>query len=151
MLTVLNGPTIAAGESESDSVDCSGGQLVRITMPVEWDDAPITFMFSTDGVFYNEMYGLDGFAVMVKTVVPGSGVIIPADIGRAIAHLKLRSGNEGNPVKQRGSRAFAVTIYSEDIPQPLGQARAASGAFANAGSVSGPMGKPGDPGKPGPR
>jgi len=114
MLTVLNGPTIEPGESESDSVDCSAGQLVRITMPTEWTKAPLTFMFSTDGVFYNEMYGLDGYAVTIKTVVPGAGVIIPENIGRAIAFLKLRSGSEGSPVVQKDRRAFAVTILTDE-------------------------------------
>jgi len=156
MLTVLNGPTIEAGESESDSVDCSAGQLVRITMPTEWTQAPVTFMFSTDGVFFNEMYGLDGFAVMVKVVVPGSGVIIPADIGRAIAHLKFRSGTEGSPVVQKDRRQFAVTIFNEDAPPSGGIAGASSRATdysvsAGSGAGGGPKGKPGDPGKPGPK
>ena len=115
MLEVLNGPTIEKGESLSDAVDCSAGQLVRITMPTEWTDAPLTFQFSTDGVFFNEMYGLDGFAVTIKTVVPGAGVIIPHDIGVAIAHIKFRSGTHGNPVEQEEQRAFAVTIMTEDL------------------------------------
>jgi hypothetical protein len=115
MLQVLNGPAIEAGESESDGIDCSGGQLVRITMPpAEWDDAVLTFQFSSDGVFYNDMFGLDGFAVTIKEVVPGSGVIIPADVGRAIAWIKFRSGTRGNPVEQRERRQFAVTILTDD-------------------------------------
>ena len=58
MLQVLEGPKIEAGESLSDGVDCSAGQLVRITMPYTWTPAPITFQFSTDGVFYNDMFQL---------------------------------------------------------------------------------------------
>ena len=116
-LQVLNGPTIEAGESLSDAVDCSGGQLVRITMPSEWDsDAPLTFEFSTDGTFFNDMFGLDGYAVTVKVVVPGSGVIIPADIGRAIAFIKFRSGTRGNPIEQKERRQFAATIVTDDAP-----------------------------------
>lgn len=115
MLQVIEGPTIQRGESLSDSVDCSAGTLVRITMPTEWTKAGLTFQFSTDGVFFNEMYGLDGYAVQIKTVVPGAGVIIPADIGRAIAHLRFRSGTEGNPVEQEESRVFAVTVLTEQV------------------------------------
>jgi hypothetical protein len=118
MLQVIEGPTIEAGESLSNEVDCSAGQLVRITMPAEWTEAPLTFEFSTDGVFFNQMYGLDGFAVKVPVVVPKSGVIIPGDIGRAIAFIRFRSGHEGNPVEQKGIRNFAVTILVEgDAPE----------------------------------
>jgi hypothetical protein len=113
MLTVINGPIIRAGEALSEPIDCSAGQIVRITMPTDWTFAALTFQFSTDGQFFNEMYGLDGFAVTIKTVVPGSGVIIPEEIGRAIAWIKFRSGHEGNPIPQEADRNFAVAIYSE--------------------------------------
>jgi hypothetical protein len=116
MLQVLNGPTIQRGESLSDSVDCGGaGQLVRITMPQEWTDAALTFQFSTDGVFFNDMFGIDGYEVTIPEVVPGSGVIIPADVGRAIAFIKFRSGTRGNPVEQEETRVFAVTVLSEQM------------------------------------
>jgi hypothetical protein len=115
MLQVLNGPTIEEGESLSDGVDCSGGQLVRITMPTEWgEDAPLTFEFSTDGLMYNDMFDLKGFAVTIEHVVPGSGVIIPADIGQAIAFIKFRSGTRGNPIVQNERRQFAVTIVAAE-------------------------------------
>jgi len=111
-LSVLNGPTIAKGESLSDGIDVSAGQLVRITMPTDWTKAPLTFQFSSDGVFFNEMYGLDGFAVAIKEVVPGSGVIIPADIGKAISFVRFRSGYAGNPIAQEETRSFAVAILA---------------------------------------
>jgi hypothetical protein len=110
-LQVLNGPFIKAGRALSDPLDCSAGVPVRITMPGDWnDDAVLTFQFSTDGQFFNEMYGLDGYAVTIETVVTGAGVIIPGDIGRAIGWLKIRSGTEGNPIVQNEEREFAVTI-----------------------------------------
>jgi len=112
MLKVIEGPTILAGESLSDVVDCSAGELVRITMPEGWTEAPLTFEFSTDGMFFNPMYKLDGFAVTIDVVVPGSGVIIPANVGHAIAFLKFRSGTEGNPVPQEADRRFAVAILT---------------------------------------
>jgi hypothetical protein len=124
MLTVINGPTIAAGESLSNAVDVTAGALVRITMPPEWTDAPITFQFSTDGVFFNEMCGLDGFAITIKDMWPGSGVIVPEHVGRAIAHIKFRSGTAGNPVPQEAERWFAVAI----IADPVTEAPASRGA-----------------------
>lgn len=118
MLQVINGPVIEAGESLSDVLDCSAGQLVRITMPAGWTEAPLTFQFSSDGEFFNEMYGLDGYAVTIKVVVPGSGVIIPPDVGYAIAFIKFRSGTEGNPVFQEETREFAVAIYTDIAALP---------------------------------
>lgn len=110
MLQVLEGPTIQRGESLSDGIDCSAGQLVRITMPAEWTTARITFQFSTDGMFYNDMFGIDGYEVGMPVVVPGSGVIIPENVGRAIAWLKIRSGMRGSPIAQDETRTFAVTL-----------------------------------------
>ena len=49
-LSVINGPIIAAGEAVSEAIDCSGGDLVRITMPAGWTRAPnLTVLVSTDG------------------------------------------------------------------------------------------------------
>ena len=49
-IQVLNGPTIAAGDSLSDGLDCSGGKIVKITMPADWTFADITFQTSSDGI-----------------------------------------------------------------------------------------------------
>jgi hypothetical protein len=118
MLKVLNGPTIAAGESLSDAIDCSAGQLVAITMPEGWSDgqgnkgASLTFQYSPDGQAYSELCNIDGFAVTVPQVVPGSTVVVSADVGRATAWLKLRSGSAGNPVAQEEARTFALSIMT---------------------------------------
>lgn len=119
MLQVLEGPTIQAGESLSDALDCSAGQLVCLVMPAAWDKASLTFQVSPDGVSFYEMYGLDGFAVTIKEVVPGAAVIIPADIGRAIAHIKFRSGTEGNPDPQEEARTFAAVMVEAEKTVPV--------------------------------
>jgi hypothetical protein len=118
MLTVIEGPFIEAGESLSSAVDCTAGALVRITMPEGWTPAPITFQFSTDGTFFNEMCTLDGYAVTIPNIWPGSGVVIPEHIGRAVAHIKFRSGTEGNPVPQEAGRLFAVAIIADGEAAP---------------------------------
>lgn len=122
MIEVLNGPTIAAGESLSDAIDCCAGQLVAITMPSGWSEgqgskgASLTFQYSPDGETYSEMCTLDGFAVTVPAVVPGSTVVVSADVGRATAWLKLRSGTSGNPVVQEEARTFALSIMVAAAP-----------------------------------
>ena len=118
MLEVLNGPVIEAGECLSDAVDCSAGELVRITMPAEWDDgAALTFEISTDGAFFNSLFGFDGYEVAINEVVAGSAVLIPESIGRGIAFIRFRSGTRGNPVEQEKRREFAVAILRPE-PDP---------------------------------
>lgn len=112
MLAVLNGPVIEAGESLSDGVDCSGGNIVRLTMPADWTGANITFAISSDGNGYNDLVGFDGQEVTIGPVVPGSAVVL-AQFGeylRAIAFLKIRSGTRSHPVVQKQRREFAVAI-----------------------------------------
>jgi hypothetical protein len=120
-LQVLNGPFIQAGESLSDAVDCSAGELVRLTMPGAWSDAaPLTFQISTDGVFYNDLFTLDGHELTLPVVVPGAAVLVSHDVGRAIAFIKFRSGTRAAPVPQQELREFAVAI---DVPDAAGAAR----------------------------
>jgi hypothetical protein len=108
-LVVLNGPIIAAGESLSDAIDCSRGELVRITMPAAWTPARLTFLLSSDGAFYNNLLDHRGaeFSMVVK---PGTAVLVPANAARAVAWLKLCSGSRTNPIPQAAQREFAVAI-----------------------------------------
>jgi hypothetical protein len=117
-LQVLNGPTIAARASLSEGLDCSAGRVVRITMPTAWDRAQLTFQISTDGVFYNDLVGLDGYEVMFSNVVPGTAVVVPEKTGRAIGWLKLRSGTREKPVPQSAARVFAVAIMADPQSAP---------------------------------
>jgi hypothetical protein len=110
-LTVLNGPTIFEGESLSEALDCTGGDLVRITMPMEWDNAPVTFQASTDNVGYNDLYNPDGHELML-TCVAGAGILLPSAALLGIGWLKVRSGTVDSPIPQSGQRTFAVTIRS---------------------------------------
>jgi hypothetical protein len=119
MLQVLNGPFIQAGESLSDAIDCSPGELVRLTMPGAWSEAPLTFQISTDGVFYNDLFTLDGHELTLP-VVPGAAVLVSHDVGRAVAFIKFRSGTRAAPVPQQDLREFAVAI---DVSDAAGAAR----------------------------
>jgi hypothetical protein len=120
MLQVLNGPFIQAGESLSDAIDCSAGELVRLTMPGAWTDAaPLTFQISTDGVFYNDLFTLDGHELTLPVVVPGAAVLVSHDVGRAIAFIRFRSGTRAAPVPQQDLREFAVAV---NVPDAAGGA-----------------------------
>jgi hypothetical protein len=108
-LLVLNGPTIAAGESLSDAVDCSAGLPVRITMPADWTAAGLSFQLSSDGMFFNDCFDHTGHEI-VMVVMPGTAVPIPEIWGRLMGFIKFRSGGRDNPVPQETDRAFSIAI-----------------------------------------
>jgi hypothetical protein len=111
-LTIINGPFIRAGESLSEPIDCTAGQVVRITMPGAWDgDAVLSFQFSTDGILYNDMFTPEGKEVMLR-VVPGTGVPLSADKTFSIAWIKFRSGHRDGPIVQSAEREFAVALLT---------------------------------------
>lgn len=115
-LVVLNGPTIAAGESLSDGLDCSEGPIIKVTIPAEWDAANITFQTSTDGMFYNDMFSTDGHEISFK-VHPGTAIWVDR---MRMGWLKFRSGTRDNPVPQSAQRTFAVAIDIMTMSTALG-------------------------------
>jgi hypothetical protein len=111
-LSVINGPIIPAGEALSDAIDCSGGDLVRVTMPAGWTTgANVTVQVSTDGEGYNDLFDARGNEV---TLTVTTGAAIPViDLGgwtRMLGFLKFRSGSRDRPHPQEQQRDFAVTI-----------------------------------------
>jgi hypothetical protein len=110
-LTVLDGPTIKAGESLSDSLDCSAGEIVRITVPQEYTVGNLTFQVSTDGVFFNDLFNSSGEEIMIAAK-PNTGIVIHERWVRSIAHIKFRSGSRDHPVVQRETCKFAVAVQA---------------------------------------
>lgn len=108
-LQILDGPTIAARESLSDGIDCSAGDIVRITVPLEFTPANLTFQVSTDGNFYNDMFTSDGKEVTI-VAKPDTGIIIHEPWARSINFLKFRSGSRDHPVPQREDCKFAIAV-----------------------------------------
>ena len=49
-LTLVVGPTIAAGQSLSDVLDCSTAPPVRIMMPTAWTGAVLSFQCSSNNI-----------------------------------------------------------------------------------------------------
>lgn len=109
-LTVVNGPTIEAGESLSDSVDCTVGTVVRMTMPATWGIGNITFQVSNDGQNFNDLFNYDG-RELTMVVTPGAAIPIVFDeLTRCWAYLKIRSGSRNHPVVQEEQRDFAIAM-----------------------------------------
>jgi len=110
-LQVLNGPVIEAGESLSSGIDCTSGDIVRLTTPAAWTSANISFAISSDGNGYNDLYDVNGKEIVIP-IQPNAAVVIghlAADL-RAVAFLKIRSGTRKNPVPQPERREFAIAV-----------------------------------------
>jgi hypothetical protein len=108
-LTIIDGPTIAAGESLSEGTDCSAGDIVRITVPQEFTQSNLTFQVSSDGNFYNDLFNSNGEEITV-VAKPSSGIIISEYWARSIGFIKFRSGSRDHPIKQKEDCKFAIAI-----------------------------------------
>lgn len=122
-LLVLDGPTILVGESLSDSIDCTGGQIVRITVPPEYTepDTPLmTFQVSSDGVMFNDMVDEDGKQIAI-TARANTSIVIDKSWTRAVGFLKLRSGTIANPSPQvKDDCKFAIAVRTESAAMGSG-------------------------------
>ena len=116
-LQVRLGPTIKAGSALSGGLDLTNVRLVRITMPLAWTAAPLTFRISTDGVNFNDLFNLGikdevyyEFEVKLPALHPGVGLVLPRDFGTRANWLMFRSGTRDKPVTQAADRPFAVVV-----------------------------------------
>jgi hypothetical protein len=114
-LTIVDGPTIPLGQSLSEGVDCSAGDIIRITVPQEFTPSLLTFQVSSDGNLFNDLFTSRGEEVTV-TAKPNTGIVIAADIwGHAINFIKFRSGTRDHPVPQAYDDCkFAIAIETPD-------------------------------------
>lgn len=126
-LTIIDGPTIAAGESLSDGADCSSGSIVRITVPQEFTPANLTFQVSSDGNFYNDLFDARGNEITV-VAKPSSGIVVSEMWTRSVAFIKFRSGSRDHPVEQKVDCQFAIAVEMFDAPAALSAQRGRAGA-----------------------
>ena len=108
-LQIIDGPTIAKEESLSEGVDCSAGEIVRITVPQEFTDANLTFQVSSNGDLYNDLYDDEGREITIAAEAD-TGIVISGRWVRSLAWVKLRSGTRDNPIEQREDCKFAIAI-----------------------------------------
>jgi hypothetical protein len=103
--------TIPAGESLSNGVDISSGQLVRLYVPDQWLSSVLTFQVSSDGIVpYRNVFLHDGMELRMEVVSPGSAILVPELMGKGLAFIKLRSGTYERPVIQPLARAFQLIL-----------------------------------------
>lgn len=105
----ISGPTIPAGQSLSDVLDCSAAPPVRIRMPADWTSANLSFQVSHDGVNFTDLFDNAGKEVMVS-VAPGTSARLSGNWVSAPVFLRFRSGPRDSPVKQQQARVFGVAL-----------------------------------------
>jgi hypothetical protein len=108
-LQIVDGPTIAQNESLSDGADCSGGTIVRITVPQEFTAANLTFQSSSDGNLYNDLYDASGMEITMVARAD-STIIVQAPWARTLGWLKIRSGSRDAPVVQKVTTKLAIAV-----------------------------------------
>ena len=101
---------IRAGQSISDACDCTAGTIVRFAMPTAWTPANLTFLLSTDGTIWSDLFSHN--REVARPVLPGTTIIIKPDEWnlKAVAYLKLRSGSRKNPIVQHADRVFIISV-----------------------------------------
>jgi hypothetical protein len=120
-LQIVDGPTIRAGESLSDGVDCSAGTIVRITVPQEFTPSNLTFQVSSDGNFYNDLFTSNGAEITV-VAKPSTGIVVREAWTTSINFIKLRSGSRGHPVAQKVDCKFAIAVEAAEPAPPAARA-----------------------------
>jgi len=104
-LTLVVGPTIAAGQSLSDVLDCSTAPPVRIMMPTGWTPAVMSFQTSSNNILWLDLFDTAGREITVN-VVPNTVVRLSTDFAVSPVYLKFRSGTRDKPVIQTEQRVF---------------------------------------------
>src|SRR5262245_40037324 len=104
-------PKIVAGQSLSDSVDCTNGTVLSVMVPPNWPPrANISMQISPDGANYYDATGRDG-REFVLTAIAGTAISLGGEeTPWKGMHLKLRSGSRSAPVKQTEDVEFTVAI-----------------------------------------
>jgi hypothetical protein len=110
--TIAEEIVIPSGQSQSDLILLSGGELESVQMPSGWDAAALTLLGSNDGTNYFPV--TNGTAEVSLTVAASQTVLVPA-IVKGVRFLKLRSGVAATPVNQTANRTFVVT-FSRSAP-----------------------------------
>jgi hypothetical protein len=122
-LTIVDGPTIAQNESLSDGADCSAGTIVRITVPQEFTRANLTFMSSSDGNLYNDLYDASGNEITM-VALPDTTIIVAAQWARSLGFIKIRSGTRDAPVAQtKDVVKFGIAVEVPDVGGGAAQAQ----------------------------
>jgi len=119
---------IKAGESLSEAVDCSGGRIVRISVPenyIEHSTPVMTFQASADGVNFFDLVNDEGQQITI-TARAGSTIHVAQVWTMALGWLKVRAGSKAN-----------ATAQEEDVEVMISITPSTSVVFSGGGAYTG--------------
>jgi len=104
--------TIRAGESISEAVDCTGGRVLRITIPENYDehDTPVmTFQSSANGVDFFDLVNDQGMQLSI-TARRSTTIHVGQAWTHALGWIKMRAGSKANAREQSEDVTIMVSI-----------------------------------------
>jgi hypothetical protein len=104
-LNVFNGPTIQAGQVQSETMPIGADFIVGIIMPDDWTPAVATLVVSPDGNLFYDLFDATG-REFVFNVTPGVMVAVNPNLMMMAGYMQIRSGTRDNPVVQETTRRF---------------------------------------------
>lgn|SRR5262245_8916866 len=107
-IVTINGPTIAAGATLSDAVDCTSGVPIMLIAPPAWTSGRIGFLISPDNTVFSGVYTREGEPVSMF-IVPNGAIVIPEAIKTA-SWIKFQSS-----VAQAAQRVFKIIVNTSGI------------------------------------
>jgi hypothetical protein len=103
---------ILNGASLSGVIDLGEQRLHRVAMGAGWTPASMTFLASSDGTAFNDLYNESGeYALGSGVVAAGRSIVVDQALFYGIRYLKLRSGPAAAAVNQLADRTInLVTV-----------------------------------------
>lgn len=106
---------IPNGQSESNPIDVDGGVIITLISPSTWTSADLSFLGSVDGSNFFPVYDDEGVEVKIaQAAIPSERRMYvnsqKLEKLAATKFIKLRSGVNGAPVNQGGTRSWTVGI-----------------------------------------
>jgi hypothetical protein len=108
-ITVLNGPTIQAGQSLSNSANLQGRQIVGLLVPLGLPSTCITFQLSQGANDFHDLYSIRGDLLKIYPV-PGARLVFDTDWALIADFMKIRTGTPDDPIVQTAVRVFKTLI-----------------------------------------
>ena len=111
-ITVIDGPTIFAGQALSNAVDITAAQgkaIAGLLVPVDMPPTYISFQLSQGPDDFRELWSVHGYQVTIFTY-PGARLVFDTNWSLTADFMKLRAGTTAVPIEQPVDRIFKTII-----------------------------------------
>ncbi len=111
-ITVIDGPTVRAGESLSDAIDLAAQQgkaIAGLIVPFDMPTTYITFQLSQGPDDFRDLWSVNGSQVSIY-INPGARMVFDTNWSLVADFLKIRCGTSVHPIVQPVDRVFKTII-----------------------------------------